>query len=133
MYLAKLMGYDYQIQYRVDALSRLPEQVATLSMILSVPSLMFLEELHHQLEAHSGYTQHRAAIMAQPAHHSDFSISNYWILHRGRLWLPQGLPMINTLLRKYHATPSGGHAGIAKKIARISENFHWPGLRQDVS
>lgn len=52
MYLARLMGYDYQIQYRsgahnqaVDALSRLPEQESSISMILSVPCLTFLEEL----------------------------------------------------------------------------------------
>lgn len=41
--------------------------------------------------------------------------------------------MISTLLREYHATPMGGHAGIAKTIVRISENFYWPGLRSDVT
>lgn len=59
MYLAHLMGYDYQIQYRsdshnqaTDALSRLPKQGPSLSMILSMTSLTFLEELRRQLEAH---------------------------------------------------------------------------------
>lgn len=44
MYMARLMGYDYDIQYRsgshnqaADALSRMSEQQPTLTMILSVP------------------------------------------------------------------------------------------------
>ena len=52
MYFARLLGNDYEIQYRsgshnqaVDALSCLPESESSLSIILSVPSLNFLEEL----------------------------------------------------------------------------------------
>lgn len=58
MYLAWLMGYDYQIQYRssthnqaVDALSRCFDQDSTLMSIL-VPCPLFLEELRQQLEDH---------------------------------------------------------------------------------
>lgn len=56
MYLARLMGYDYNIQYRsgntnvvVDALSRLPEGPSGTLSLLSVPCLTFLEELKAQL------------------------------------------------------------------------------------
>lgn len=55
------------------------------------------------------------------------------ILFKGRIWLPRGLPLITTLLAEFHATPTGGHAGIAKTTARLSENFAWPGLRDDVA
>lgn len=62
MYLARLMGYDYEIHYRsdnhnqaVDALSRLLETTSTLSLILSVPTLNFMEELRRQLDANSEY------------------------------------------------------------------------------
>ena len=62
MYLACLMGFDYTIQYRSDnhnhvanALSRLPEQDQASLMILSVPCLTFMEELHRQLGTHPEY------------------------------------------------------------------------------
>ena len=49
MYMARLMGYDYDIQYHAgasnqaaDALSRLPEQQPSMAMLLSVPWLSFL-------------------------------------------------------------------------------------------
>lgn len=59
MYLARLMGFDYTIQYRsgnhnqeADALSRLPEQDQATFMILSMPCLTFMEELRRQLANH---------------------------------------------------------------------------------
>lgn len=41
--------------------------------------------------------------------------------------------MIPTLLTEYHCTPTGGHMGIAKTLARITENFYWSGIREDVA
>lgn len=130
MYLAHLMGYDYQIQYHssshnqaTDALSRLPEQGPSLSMILSVTSLTFLEELRRQLEAHLEYTQQCQDIREDPTKHPQFSLSNDLLLHAGRIWLPRGIPITSALLTEYHATPTGGHAGVVKTLARISENF----------
>jgi len=102
-------------------------------MLLSVPYLTFMEELRHQLEAHTGYVQQRTSITENPTHHPDFSIANNMILHRGRLWLPRDIPMISTLLKEYRVTPTGRHTGITKTVARISENFYWPGLRDDVT
>lgn len=54
-------------------------------------------------------------------------------MHRGHIRVPRDLPMISTLLQEYHDTPTGGHAGVTKTMARLSENFTWPGLRDDVT
>ena len=52
MYLARLMRYDYQIQFRlgatnqaVEELSRLPEHASSLLFTLLVTYLTFMEEL----------------------------------------------------------------------------------------
>lgn len=41
--------------------------------------------------------------------------------------------MIPTLFVEYHTTPIGGHMGVVKIIARLTENFEWIGLRADVT
>ena len=140
LYMARLMGYDYDIQYRsgstnhvVDALSRLPEEQSTLTMILSSPCFSLLKELRTQLDAHHDYGKFRQAILADPTKHSSFSVTQDFVLHKGRIWVPRDLPMITTLLQEYHATPTGGHAGVTKTMARLSENFTWLGLRDDVT
>ncbi|RZB42390.1 Transposon Tf2-9 polyprotein [Glycine soja] len=138
-YLARLMGYDYQIIYRsgthnqvADALSRLPETASSSMMTLSVPCLTFISELHQQLEAHPAYVAHHKAIREYPSAHPHFTITNDLVLHKKRIWLPREFAMIPTLLTEYHCTPTGGHMGIAKTLARVTENFHWPGIREDV-
>jgi len=140
MYLARLMGFDYQIQYRsrthhqaADALSRLPEQDLSLSIILYVPCLTFLEELHNQLENHPEYICQRHDVWEFPTKHPEFTISHNFLLNNGHIWLPRGLPMISSLLTEYHPTPTGGHMGVAKTIAQILENFYSPGVRDDVT
>ena len=139
-YLARLMGYDYQIIHRsgaqnqaADALSRIPDLASSSYLTLSVPCPTFLEELRRQLESSSTYVEHRDAITHSPSTHSDYIVINNLILHKRRIWLPQGFSMIPTLLTEYHSTPTGGHMGIAKTLARLSENFSWPGIRQDVT
>lgn len=90
MYLACLMGYDYQIQYRsgnhnkaTDALSRLPETTSSLLMILSVPCLTFLEELHQQLASHPQYHSQCQAILDSSAAHPDYTITQDLIIKKG--------------------------------------------------
>lgn len=140
LYLACLMGFDYQIQYRsgahnqaADALSRSPAFPSTFSLLLSIPCLTFLEELHQQVANDPHYCQHRQAIIDSPATYPDFTVRQNLILQKGRIWLPRTLPLISTLLLEYHSTPLGGHMGVAKTIARLSENFIWTGLRSDVA
>lgn len=130
-YLARLMGYDYQIIYCsgthnqvMDALSRLPEQPRSSLMTLSVPCLTFILELHQQLEACPVYVDHKNAILQSPTAHPNFTITNNLVLHKRHIWLPRGFLMIPTLLTKYHSTPIGGHMGIAKTFARITKNFY---------
>ena len=139
-YLARLMGYDYHIQYRLgshnqaaDALSRLPEGASQAFLILSVPCLTFLDELHDQLRTNSTFQQKLLDVQNHPDHHPEFSIADKLLLYKGRIWLPSDIPIITTLLTEYHATPTGGHAGVAKTVARLMTNFYWPGLRDDVS
>lgn len=134
------MGYDYTIQYRFGnynratyALSCLPEQESVTFLILSMPCLTFIEELRRQLLDHQKYQLLSQQIHACPDDHQGYSISQDLVMYKGRLWLPRGLPLISTLLTEFHATPIGGHAGVAKTIVRVSENFYWEGLHNDVA
>ena len=122
-YLARLMGYDYQIIHHsgalnqaADALSRLPEHNSSL-MMLSVPCLTFMEELRRQLEASSEYVNQRQAIGQSPTTFPGYSVVNNLILHQKRIWLPRGLPLIPTLLTEFHSTLADGHMGVAKTLA----------------
>lgn len=62
MYLARLMGYEYQIQYRtgihnqaIDELSRCFDLEGASLLSFFVPCPLFREELRRQLEANAKY------------------------------------------------------------------------------
>lgn len=72
-YLAKLLGFDYDIQYKagssnivVDSLSRVDCSSQGQCLILSVPHHEFMMQLKESLEASTEFQQQRAAILSHP-------------------------------------------------------------------
>lgn len=55
-----------------------------------------------------------------------------FILQQNHIWLPQGCNFIPLIMSEFHSTPTGGHMGISKTLARINQNFMWHGMRDDV-
>ncbi|WVZ16640.1 hypothetical protein V8G54_009622 [Vigna mungo] len=111
VYLSKLLGYDYTIQYRArkhnvvaDALSRPTDTVHSHFFILSMPRFIFLDKLRQSLQDSPDFV----SLLA-------------------KIWLNHDNPFIPLLLEEYHTTPLGGHMGLYKTIARIQGNFFWKG------
>lgn len=138
-YLAKLMGYDYSIQYRssklnsaADALSRIPKTTVGTMLLLSISSMTFLNELKNQLLQHPDFLKLRQEITQHPDKYPEYRIAQDLIMYQSRIWLLVGSPFIPTLLAEYHSSPIRGHIGITKTLARLSENFFWSGMLKDV-
>lgn len=36
------------------------------------------------------------------------------------------------MLKEFHESPVGGHAGVQRTYIRLSTNFYWPGMKKDV-
>lgn len=73
VYLARLIGYDYSIQYRsgkansvADALSRVHETSTGQMITLIVPHFTFLQDLKMELHHHSSYQELRRNIKNNP-------------------------------------------------------------------
>ena len=128
-YLARLLGFDYSIQYRTgktnvvaDALSRSSESPTASFFILSTPYFMFLEDLWKELQAHNKFITLREQIRSSPTDFHEYTITSHFILHQGFICLPPNCSFINALLTKFHQTPTGGHMGFRKTLNRLSEN-----------
>jgi hypothetical protein len=50
-----------------------------------------------------------------------------------RLVVPQQTDLVKKILYEFHTSPNGGHAGIARTMARISTQFFWPHMRHTIS
>ncbi|KAF8393178.1 hypothetical protein HHK36_021419 [Tetracentron sinense] len=101
-WITKLMGYDFDIQYRsgasnrvADALSRMPDQ----------------------------------AECTQP--HIGFTVEQGVLYYKNRLVLPRSSKLISTLIGEFHTSPIGGHSGETKTYQRIAAELFWVGMRKD--
>ena len=139
VYLARLMGYDYTIHYRAgkhnlaaNALSCLPDPPQGQFFVLTIPNCVFLQELKIELASNEEIMTRRKQIQEEPHNHLECVNQDDWILQQGRIWLPQGLRLLQTILAEFHSTPTGGHIGIMKTLARVRKNFVWASMKQDI-
>ncbi|GJS38830.1 putative mitochondrial protein [Tanacetum coccineum] len=109
-WLTKLMGYDFDIQYKAgienkaaDALSRREEN--TQLMVMSIPSVVNWEEMRNGLMQDSELNLIRT---------------------KTSKWIP--LPF-----NEFHGGAIGGHSGILKTYQRMASELYWVGRKQDIA
>jgi len=137
-YLALLLGFDYTIQYHAgksnvvaDALSRAMECQAASLYLLSMSRFVFLEDLRKELASLTAFLDLRDRIREDPVAYADYTLTEGFILHRGRIWLPSNSSFIKLLLEEFHQSPTSGHMGVQKTLHRLQDNFTWPTIKED--
>ena len=64
--------------------------------------------------------------------HQGYMLVQNRLMHKERVVLPKGAPLITTLLNEYHNGLVGGHSGVLKTYKRIGANFYWKGMRKEI-
>jgi len=138
-YLAKLLGYSYEIVYKprcqnrvADALSCIPDPEATV-MALTVPHLDFLSKFKAELQADPAFQALLQKVSQDPTAHTDFQIIDDLLFFKGKLYIPSTSSFKQLLLEEFHASPVGGHSGVHKTYGRLRENVFWDGMQKDVA
>lgn len=54
------------------------------------------------------------------------------LFYNGHLVIPSDFFLCQQLLLKFHASPIGWHAGIARTYHHLASNFYWKGMKHDV-
>ncbi|KAK2441152.1 hypothetical protein QL285_012481 [Trifolium repens] len=132
-YLAKLLGYSYDIVYKPDAQNRVADALSRIhDLALSIPHADFITKLKDQLTQDLEFQQFLTKVQDQPRDYKDFQVLNGLVFFKGKLFLPKTSPLRLTLLEEFHASPIGGHSGIHRTFGRLQENVYWVGMRKDV-
>ncbi|KAL4291580.1 hypothetical protein GQ457_14G013300 [Hibiscus cannabinus] len=135
-WLSKLIGYEFEIRYRPgklnevsDALSREMEYSC---MALSRPLFGVLEDLRAATKNDLDLQQLCLSIKGGTHDNLNFTEQEGLVLFHGKIVVPNEAALKSLLLREFHCSKIGGHAGINRTYQRISANFHWIHLGKDV-
>ncbi|KAL5550229.1 hypothetical protein UlMin_000405 [Ulmus minor] len=137
-WITKLMGYDFDIQYRsgasnrvADALSRLTEPAECSA--LAIPQWQHWDSLKVELAEDTFLKKLREDITSGTQSHVGFSVEHGVLFYKGQLVIPQTSKLLSALIEEFHTTPIGGHSGETKTYRRLAAEFYWIGMRKDVT
>ncbi|KAJ0442677.1 putative nucleotidyltransferase, Ribonuclease H [Helianthus annuus] len=135
--LLKLMPYDFSITHRAgkenkgaDALSRRPHSSDLFA--LSVPYSSEMVNIKAGLLSDPYTSNIISQLTADPTSVPEFSLVGQLLFYKQRMVIPDTADIRRKLLHEAHATPVGGHGGFLKTLKRISAQYFWPKLKQDV-
>ena len=101
--------------------------------MLSTPQFLFIDELKREFIQSIEYQEKCQKYNTDPTSMLGFTLSNGLLLHKGRIWIPSNSRFKLLLMKEFHETPIGGHAGVLKTHKRLSANFTWDSMRKDIS
>lgn len=136
-WLTKLLGYDFDIQYKMGAENRVAD---ALSRVIFEPALAALTttqsvqfpDIRAQVMADPFLAAVYEQVATDPASRPGFSIYDQSLLFKGRPVLARDSPYIPVLLQEYHDGVLGGHSGVLKTYQKIAANWYWVGMRRSI-
>ncbi|KZV51588.1 hypothetical protein F511_10541 [Dorcoceras hygrometricum] len=135
-WLAKLLGYEFQIRYKAgnlngaaDALSRCVE---TEGNSISIPQWQDMQEITAAVQQDSKLRDIMDKVEKGGMTNAAYTISRGLLWHKNRMVLPRASKCVNRIIDEGHNSAEGGHAGAYRTLRRISNNFYWAGMKKDV-
>lgn len=136
-WVAKLFGYDFEIQFRLgienkaaDALSRIPISMELAALM--VPSRIDTSLISSQVEADPHLAKIKQRLLDDQDAYPRYSLDHGILLYKGRLVLPKASPLVPALLQEGHASVVGGHSGFLRTYKRLTRDFFWVGMKNDI-
>lgn len=132
-WIAKLLGYDFEIQYRmgattrvVDALSRRKKDREEGEKELNVvarPYWQDFEEVLREVENDEMLKRIRDEIKKDPDSHLAYTPEHDRLHYKGRLVLSAKAAWIPKLIGEFHLTSTGGHSGVYRTYQRVAQSL----------
>lgn len=137
-WLSKLLGFDYEIQYKqgkenlvADALSRVTN-AEVLCLAISVVSSDIETLIGDSYTLDVQLTSLIDKLQQNQGHWEDYCLVGKLIKKKNKILIGPDLQLRNKILNWHHNAPGGGHSGRDATIKRIRSVFSWKGLSKDV-
>ncbi|XP_062112214.1 transposon Ty3-I Gag-Pol polyprotein isoform X1 [Humulus lupulus] len=138
-FLRKLIGFSFSIEYKagkansaVDALYQQHEGSLFFSAAISSACFDFLDELRRENTTCPELRRIHTQLAERTLEGSDYAVRDGLLYYRQRIRVSTHSNFKQRLIKEFHETPMGGHAGSERMFLRLSANFFWPGMQSEV-
>lgn len=138
VWMAKLMGFDFDIQYKegvenvaADALSR-KTGAELLPLMLDNAQAGLMEDIKASWTNDDQVHKVLQEIQLDRKKHPQFSCCNGELRRRGKLVVGNDSQIKLAILKWLHDSPLGGHSGRDATAARVKALFFWKGMLKDI-
>jgi hypothetical protein len=136
VWLTKLLGFDYEIEYRrgkdnlaADALSRVSHNELG-ALTLSSISTTIMEDIKKTWNTDQNLQQLIADLTKDASSHPNYSWVNDTLIRKGKVVVGQAPNLQNQLIRLYHDFAVGGHSGATVTSKKLGQVFYWKKLQR---
>ncbi|KAD5508053.1 hypothetical protein E3N88_15756 [Mikania micrantha] len=137
-WVAKLLGYNFDIQYKpgrenraADALSRRADS-GDFQKLLSSPIWLQGSQLIEEAKANTEIQQLLQKVQLNPSKYPGYPVKQGILHYQNRLVISRQSRFIPALLHEFHMTAIGGHSGLYRTYRRLAANLYWPGMTNTV-
>ncbi|PRQ56667.1 putative nucleotidyltransferase, Ribonuclease H [Rosa chinensis] len=136
-WLAKLLGYDYKIEYRPGHLNTVPDVLSRkheLCAIQSISSPVFdnIAQIQQACSRDPDAQTIISALQQGLPTKKNFSMANNQLMYKNKIFVPQTSEWRSKILHEFHSSLQAGHSGYLRTLVRLSRSFYWPSMRKDI-
>lgn len=70
--------------------------------------------------------------LTNPNANKDYKIWQGVLLFKGRIMIPNEQQFKLKIMEEFHSSKTSGHAGMTKTLAKITSQFFWPKMQQEI-
>ena len=142
-WLTRIMGYDFDIEYKVGAENRVADglsrivQYKSLNLkfhcfALTIPASLQAQDIYAEVDGNEWIQDQIAKLSRGEKLKEGFLVIQGRLFNRRSLVLSSQSRHVQMILREYHDSLIGGHSGVLKTYKRIRASFYWPQMRKQV-
>lgn len=99
---------------------------------MSVPVIELIAEIHQEVMADKELSRIMQEAGGSQQNQDGFHTLNGHLYFKGRVVVAPQSVLKHRILKEFHDTPVGGHAGILRTYQRLKQNVFWKGMKRDV-
>ncbi|KAL8153781.1 hypothetical protein V2J09_011541 [Rumex salicifolius] len=138
MWLSKLMGYSYEIQYKqgkenvaADALSRVSD-AQLLQITLTQADQNFFDSVKALWQSDPACANIISDLTTDPSLHPAYSFCTGELRRKGKLVIDNDEAVKTHIFKWLHDSALGGHSGRDATARRIASLFYWPRMNAEI-